>query len=178
LDCAALAIDYPAAMQAYEEELALHRAIDPDSEDVARAINDLAAVKQQAGDWDAAETDYREALRLAQKASDRQGVATYTVNLAELALDRADWLAAERLAREALPLAQALGRLQLVASNHHYLAKALLQQQRADDALPHARDAVAIFSKLPRCPDLAEAQAMLADCLAATGGARLADDAA
>ncbi|GAB6141738.1 hypothetical protein JCM14076_24670 [Methylosoma difficile] len=159
--------DYPAALQAYQEVLALHRAINPDSVDVAIALSDLAAVKNLSGNWEAAEAYYCEALWLAQKTSDREGVALYTGNLAELALNRADWPAAERLAREALPLAQAVGRLELVAWNHFNLAKALLKQQRATEALPHAQEAVTIFSKLPGSPGLAKAQATLAECQAA-----------
>ena len=46
-----------------------------------------------------------EALRIAKKIDDREGVADCTGNLAELRLDREDWAAAEGLARQALALA-------------------------------------------------------------------------
>ena len=69
------------------------RALAPESEDVAIGLNDLAEAERLSGDYAAAERDYREALRIARKINDREGVATYTGNLAELALDREQWAA-------------------------------------------------------------------------------------
>jgi tetratricopeptide (TPR) repeat protein len=96
--------NYPVALEAYQEALAIWRTISPESDDVAIGLNSLAAVEGLQGDFAATERDYREALRLARKINDREGVVIYTGNLAELALDREDWPAAEALAREALPL--------------------------------------------------------------------------
>ena len=162
--------DYAAAITAYQQALELWRSLNPESEAVASGLNALAIAKKAAGDWDGAEADYREALRIARKIGHREGVASYTGNLAELALDRHDWLAAERLASEALALAEEIGRLELIAGNHHNLALALLKQQRAAEALPHAREAMAIFTQL-RSPDLSEAEATLAECEAACSSA-------
>ncbi len=157
---------YPAAINAYQESLALHRPLNPESKDVATGLNSLAKAKRLAGDWSSAEADYREALRLAHKLGWREGIAGITGNLADLALDRQDWSAAERLATEALALAEGVGRLDIIAEDHHHLAEALRQQQRAAEALPHAQEAVAIFTRL-RSPKLAEAEATLAACEAA-----------
>ena len=144
----------------------LWRSLNPESDAVATGLNALAEAKKAAGDWDGAEGDYLEALRIARKIGDREGIATYTGNLAELALDRHDWPAAERLATEALALAVGIGRLELIASDHHSLALALLKQQRVAEALPYAREAVAIYTQL-RIPNLSAAEATLAECEAA-----------
>lgn len=155
--------DTPAAITAYQQVLELHRSLNPESKDVAGGLNDLAAVKKASGDLDGAEADYREALRIARKINNREIVAGIPGNLAELYLERKDWCAAERLATEAMTLAESVGRLELIASNHYRLAEALLHQQRANEALPHARAAVEIFTRL-RHHGLAEAEATLAAC--------------
>jgi tetratricopeptide (TPR) repeat protein len=164
-----LARDYPAAIAAYGEALALRRALDPESVDVAAGLNDLAEAERLTGNYAAAARDYREALRIAQKIGAHSGVAVYTGNLAELALDQEEWPEAERLAREALALAEKLGRVDLVGFDYFLVAKALLRRGQPAEALPFARRAVEIMARL-RDTDLDAAQAVLAECEAA--GAR------
>jgi tetratricopeptide (TPR) repeat protein len=79
-------------------------------------------------DYDSAERDYREALRIAKKNNHQEKELPITGNLAELALDREQWAEAETLAREALALAEKVGRQELIAGDCHRLAKALLKQ--------------------------------------------------
>ena len=70
---------------------------------------------------------------------------------------------AERLAREALTLSEPLGCKELIAADCRRFAEALARQGRGAEGRCHAERAVALFSEL-RSPDLAEAQATLAEC--------------
>jgi tetratricopeptide (TPR) repeat protein len=85
--------------------------------DVAIGLGDLADVECQQGDYAAAERYYLEALQIAKKLNDRQGIAEYSGNLAGLALDREDWTAAEAQVREALDLAEKVGRRRVTKSD-------------------------------------------------------------
>src|SRR5215216_2422474 len=83
--------NYSAAAEAFQEALSLIRSLSPESEYVASLLNSLAGIEKASGDDDAAERDYKEALRIANKINDREGIAIYTGNLAAFSLDRQDW---------------------------------------------------------------------------------------
>ncbi|MFY9618918.1 MAG: DUF4062 domain-containing protein [Pyrinomonadaceae bacterium] len=165
-----LARDYPAAIDAYRNVVAMDRTLQPESRDIAIDLNDLASAESESGNLDAAERDYREALRIARAVDYHEGVAYITGNLAAQALDREDWPGAEALAREALPLSERVGRLEMIAADCTRLAKALVRQANAEEAVPHARRAVEIYKKLGT-PSLADAEQVLAECESAESGA-------
>lgn len=155
--------NYPAAIAAYREALEIDKALSPESADVAIALSDLADTELANKDYDAAERDFREALRIAKKNNHQEGVAACTGSLAELALDREQWAEAEVLARESLALAEQLGREELIASDCYRLAQALYHGPpvATSEAAGLARRAVEIFTRL-RSKDLPEVQALLA----------------
>ncbi len=155
--------DYPAAIADLREALELSRGLSPRSRGVTSGLNSLADAMRSDGQYDEAEGYYREALAITRDLPDPEGVAVCTGKLAALALNREDWPAAERLAREALALAEPLGRKQMIAALCQWLAKALTRQGRGAEGRCHAERAVALFTEL-RSPDLAEAQATLAEC--------------
>ena len=150
---------------ASESHGSLHPARAPVSEGVASALNDVGVILRKLGRHDKAEARYQEALALARRLGNADGVATYTGNLAELALDRRRPAEAEALAREALTLAEPLGRREIIASNCTRIARALTAQGRGAEGRPYAERAVNILAAL-RSPNLSEAQAALAACAA------------
>jgi tetratricopeptide (TPR) repeat protein len=162
-----LAADYPNAIAAYREALDLHRSVSAESADVVTDLNDLADAESASGDLEAAERDYREALRIARAVGDAELMAAISGNLAGRALDREDWPGAEALAREALALCETVGRQELIADSCRRLALALVRQGKPAAALPHARRAVEIYTRLGH-PDLESARAILAACEPAT----------
>ena len=158
-----LANDYSAAAVAFREAVELDSTLGRENVNVAIDLNDLAGAERSDRQFEAAERDYREALRIASAVDYQEGVAYMTGNLAGLALDREDWPGAETLAREALRLSEKVGRQELIASVSHRLAKALMRQGKKEEALPHVRRAAKIYQKLGS-PYFASIQEILAEC--------------
>ena len=141
--------NYPAAIAACREALELWRSLSKkETMEVAVGLNDLANAERDSGENEAAERDYREALRVAKVVGDAESIAAYTGNLAAMALTLKEWKRAEDLAREALTLAEDVGRKALIASNCRRVAKALAQQEKKAEGLPYAQRAVKIFTEL------------------------------
>ncbi|HYV11673.1 MAG TPA: AAA family ATPase [Pyrinomonadaceae bacterium] len=155
--------DYAAAISAFRDAVDLWRTLSSDSEDLSIGLTALAGAEHRNRDLEAAERDYREALRIAEVLDYDHGIATSTSNLAELALDREDSPAGEALARRALTVSERIGRQELIASNCMFIARALTRQGKKDEALPYALRAVDIFGRL-NSPRLAPARKTLAEC--------------
>jgi tetratricopeptide (TPR) repeat protein len=158
-----LARNYSAAIIAYRESLELDRALNAESADVAIDLDALAGAERLLGDLDAAERDYREALRIALSANYLEGVAAYMGNLSAVALERKDKNGAEALAREALLLAEKVGRQELIAINCQNVALAIAGQGRKSEAYSYVCRAVEIYTRLGS-PHLAEAHQLLKEC--------------
>jgi tetratricopeptide (TPR) repeat protein len=158
-----MARDYPAAIAAFREAVGLSRTTEGDNRVTCGSLSDLANAERLAGDFDSAERDYREALRIANAINEGEAIAIVTGRLAGLALDRKDFPSAEALAREALPLAEKIGRLATISATLVRLAIALVRQEKKEEALPYARRAVEIYHRLGM-PELSEAQQILAEC--------------
>lgn len=158
-----LKMDYPRAIAAGEESVALARSGSANSEVVAMALAALATSRNDSGDLDGAERDTLEALEIATSVGHVEMMAGLPGKLSAFALARKDWVRAEALAREGLARAETVGRQELIASSSHWLAGALLNQDRADEALPYAQLAVAIATRLGS-PNAATSSALLAAC--------------
>jgi nucleoside phosphorylase/tetratricopeptide (TPR) repeat protein len=156
--------DYVAATAATKEALQIFRAEALINEDVALALADLGEVEYEQENYAAAEAYYREALQTAQKGDYKEGIANFTGNMANLAVMREDWTSAEALALEAHELSKAIGREELVGRTAFCAAKALIAQDRPEDALPYAKEAVEVFTLLRLTRDLEKATTLLKQC--------------
>jgi tetratricopeptide (TPR) repeat protein len=164
-----LAKNYASAIESYRKAREGWATIGRDHVEIALILDALADTERQTGCLSAAAGHYGEALRIAYEVNDKFSITAFKGKLAEVELDLGKFREARVLAKDALAESERLGRLELIAENCHRLAKAFLRDRIASESLPHARRAVDIFTRLGS-PDLADAQATLAECERALAG--------
>ncbi len=158
-----LADDYHAAITESSAATALYRSISQDDADIPMALHALGQAKFKLKRFEDAKQDFSEALRIAKAADAPSAEANCKVSLAELALEQGEFPSAADWARSALPLADRLGRQHLIALTCYFLASALLRLGTAGEAIPFAKRAVEIFTRL-RASDLEDARKTLREC--------------
>lgn len=159
--------NYAAALTEFRHCLGLWQTISRESVEVTRALGSIADTERLNGDYDAADRDCSEALRIARKVGDTLGVAMCMRIFTGIALVREHWSDAEALAREALLLLEKMGQRDAIAHTLTDLAKSLVRQGRPAEGLLYARRAVDVLTQL-RSGYLPWAQMTLRECEAGT----------
>jgi tetratricopeptide (TPR) repeat protein len=116
--------------------------------DVAIDLNDLGGLARSQGQYDRAESYYKQALAIAKKLGLKQEEAYISGNLGTLALDRDRPTEARLWYERQLVLAQEVGRQDLVAGAQAGLARVLEEEERYTEALPLAQSALEIRERL------------------------------
>ncbi len=168
--------DYAGAERYYLEALALRRKLlGADHPEVAATLSNLAVLYEDRGDLAGAEDTYREVVEMRRKllGSTHPRLARSLSNLASFLREkRGDLKGAEPLLREALAIAAvSLGPQHPDRAVYlRNLASVLLDQGRAAEAEPLAREAVAVLRQAsPTSWRVADAESVLGGSLAAEG---------
>jgi tetratricopeptide (TPR) repeat protein len=120
-----------------------------DDDSSASALASLGNLEHQREQYGSAEQYYREAVELARKIDDREGLAVYYGNLGALELNRGGWAEAREWFEQELQLAQDIGGQQeLIAEAQDGLARVHEAEGHPDVALPLAQAALAIRVRL------------------------------
>ena len=140
--------DLDEAERLYNEALALFRNLEKSKkiENEAIVLNDLGGLAHQRREYDIAKEYYNQALIIAQKAGDKAGQAMYIGNLSNVALSCSELGTARSLYEKELALAKEVGRKDLIADAQYGLARILEKEERPDEALIYARDALTMRS--------------------------------
>ena len=157
-----LKMDYSEAISDFTRALEMDRIVNPESRDVAKDLFNLAEVCD-IKDGVKADQYRKEFYRVTSAANEVHGAIMEAGDQALVARQKLDWASAENYSHQALSLSVTLGRKDLIASNSYYLAEALIHQDKKAEALPHARCAIRIYTKL-RFPNLENIRAMLREC--------------
>jgi tetratricopeptide (TPR) repeat protein len=112
------------------------------------------------GDYEGAENDLSEALKISRNIGNQEDVAANIGNLAELALRKKNWSTANNLALKALELSETNKNVDSIAINCLRIAKSLFHQKLLPDSLAFARRSLEIFARL-HSKHLNEAQELI-----------------
>jgi class 3 adenylate cyclase/predicted ATPase len=115
-------------------------------------LNNLGEIARSQQEYDRAEQSYREALLIAQRIGDCEGEFIALSNLGASLLGLGETNAAESFLRRSIELQECTGSQSILAETHRFLAKALLEQDRVDQALEAAQNALSL-SRTSGYPD-------------------------
>ncbi len=146
--------DLDEAERLYQKSLTTFRDLNDDS-NIISVLHRLASVARQRKDFDTATGYCNEALELSKKLGEKEFQAAILGSLGNISLDRNQWEDARKWFELALPLAKEIAQLILIAGVQSGLACVYEAEERADLALPLAREALNIYERL-RVPDAEE----------------------
>jgi non-specific serine/threonine protein kinase len=141
--------DYPAAREHLQNSLKVYRSLGPDSHTgAAHALEMLAEVATEEGDYVTAPELFAEALALYRGAGDRRGIADVSMQLGWCGLRTGDYGEANRHLREALALFRELGDLVFIAFGLSGLGEAALRTGQYERAQTLLEESLAIRRRL------------------------------
>jgi len=146
--------EHSKSIELFKESLATYQSIDPEMQEVIVLLNDLAVIHREIGSHSLAEKYYQDALIIAKKNNDTEQIAGLTGNLAQLYIEDDRWEDSWELSLEALELDEKIGRSDFIGIESNRLAQILIHQNHLEEALPLARRAIEILTRLK----LSEAQ--------------------
>jgi tetratricopeptide (TPR) repeat protein len=158
--------DSGSALAAYEKVLKLRRANGYPTE-VATCLFNMGDVQFRRGELDAAETSYREAIKISTEQKDKPGVALGSMSLAQINLERHRLPEAEEQALDAIQKLKEAPDANLEATADSILLRILVDEHRLPEAEGYADRIRKIASEDPDTNF--ENRMSLAEYLAATG---------
>jgi tetratricopeptide (TPR) repeat protein len=107
-------------------------------------LNNLGVNAESRGDYRAAYTNYRDALRIAHEIGHQDGALVFQSNLAAALVRMGEYKAAEIDLRQVIHKAETTGSSGWLSDTYSYLAETCLRQGKIDEALTAARRALVL----------------------------------
>jgi non-specific serine/threonine protein kinase len=170
---ATLQADYAAGKALLQESLVLFREIE-DPRNVAYALDSLAYLAIEQGEYPEAEARAREAVDLLRVRSSREGLCFSLIHLAIAVRWRGDWAAAHELYEQSLVVAREVGSPWEIGTALREMGLAECDEGRFDLALKHLAEAMTILHGLGDRPGVIESLEGVASLAAATAAPRRA----
>jgi tetratricopeptide (TPR) repeat protein len=126
-------------------------------------LGSMGEVAEVAGDYQAAENFYQQAIELLRQQHNVHNLAADLLNLGRVRLAQSDLEAASAHFSESLKLAQDCGRIDVVSRAHHAMALVHISLNQHESATVQARKALDLFRRLGMKREQAEAETLLAE---------------
>jgi non-specific serine/threonine protein kinase len=156
-----------------QESLMIFREID-DPRNVAYALDSLAYLAIEQGEYREAEARAREAVDLLRARDSREGLCFSLIHLAIAVRWRGEWAAAHELHEQSLVIARELGTPWEIGTALREIGLAECDEGHPDLALKHLAEAMTILHGLGDRPGVIESLEALAGIAAATAAPRRA----